>query len=57
MARRVLDTIRLPMVVSGQEIIVAASAGVAMSQPGGTAEMVMANARAALNAAWGNQCQ
>lgn len=50
-ARRMLDTIRVPMVVSGQEIILAPSAGVAMSRPGDTAELVIANAGAALDAA------
>ena len=40
-----------PVVVPGEEIILAASAGVAMSRPGDTAELVIANAGAALDAA------
>ena len=46
-----LDTIRLPMVLSGQEIILAPSAGMAIGRPGDTAEVVIANAGAALNPA------
>lgn len=50
-AERMLDTVRLPMSISGEELILSASAGVALSQPGENAEAVLDNVHAALAAA------
>lgn len=50
-AERMLDAVRLPMTVSGEELVLSAGAGVAVSQPGESAEAVLGNADAALAAA------
>lgn len=45
---RILDAVRLPLVIDGQELSVTASAGVALGEPGDDARVVAANAQAAL---------
>ncbi len=50
-AERMLDAVRLPLTVSGEELVLSASAGVAVSQGRESAEAVLGNAAAALAAA------
>lgn len=50
-AERMLDAVRLPMTIAGQELVLSASAGVALSHPGHSALAVLDNAEAALSAA------
>jgi diguanylate cyclase (GGDEF)-like protein len=50
-AERMLGAIRLPMRIGGREIEVSASAGLALSQPGDDAEILLRNAESALTVA------
>ncbi len=51
LAERLLEAVRLPMTIVDHDLTLSASAGVALSRPGDSADTVMANAVAALSAA------
>ena len=50
-AERMIDSVRIPVTLLGQDLTLTATAGVAVSQPGDSAQSVVDNAEAALNGA------